>query len=337
MEKLTDFQILECAGRWHKSATDPGMDVIVKIDNYLLTLVGKDDRTIVTWTCDAIWRINPDCEPGQPALYSPDNEGIETVEISDTTMISVVDDIISRFVAPDIEPGLSLRGFMTFVVFGTVAATLLFVFADSIASQMAGLVSAREQRNVGERILVHFLEANGGECASELGIGPLDRLEDRLFPSREFDLRIVLNEPVVSLALPGSIMVLGGSLLEVADRPEVVAGYALSEAVSARRTDPFEAFMKSAGFWAAIYLALGKGVDEDVVRDFAAGVPISGSARIDETELLAEFERAGFTSAPFARVSGRTGALLDDDPYPNIYEPLLSDSEWLRLRDICLD
>ena len=85
MEKLTDFRLLECAGRWHRSASDAGVDVVVKIDNSLLTLVGKDDRTIVAWTCDAIRRLKPGSGAGIPAFYSPDGEGEESVEIFDST------------------------------------------------------------------------------------------------------------------------------------------------------------------------------------------------------------------------------------------------------------
>ena len=337
MEKLTDFQLLECAGRWHKSATDAGVDVIVKINRSLLTLVGKDDRTIVTWTCDAIRRTNPGSLPGEPAFYSPDDQGLETIEISDSSMISVIDDIISNFVEPEIEPGLSLRGFMLLLAGIAIVATLLFAFSGSIAQQMAGLVSARERDDIGDRILARVLEANGGACESVHGIRALELLEARLFPSAGLDLRVVPNASVRSLMLPGSIMVLGGELLEVHDGPELLAGYALAESMAARHMDPFEVFLGSAGLRTAVYLALGKGADDEVIAKFAASVPVSGPEVADEAELLAGFERAGFTSTPFAQFSGRNGVLAADDPFPGAHEPLLTDSDWLRLRDICLE
>ena len=336
MEKLTDFQLLECAGRWHKSETDAGVDVVVKINRSLLTLVGRDDRTIVTWTCDAIRRTNPESTAGEPAFYSPDEQGVETVEISDSSMISVIDDIISHFVEPEIDSGLSLRGFMLFLAVIAVAATLLFAFSGSIAQQMVGLVSARERLNIGERILAHVLEANGGACESAQGIGALDLLEGRLFPGAGHQLKVVPDGAVRSLMLPGSIMVLGGELLEAHDGPELFAGYALAESMAAEQVDPFEVFLGSAGLPVAVYLALGKGADDEVIRKFAASVPISGPMAVDETELLAGFERAGFTSTPFARFSGRNGLLLADDPFPGAHKPLLTDGDWLRLRDICL-
>ena len=337
MEKLTDFQLLECAGRWHKSATDAGLDVVVKIDKSLLTLVGKDDRVIVVWTLDAIQRTNPGSEPGEPAFYSPDDEGMETVEISDPSMISVIDDIISKYVEPEIGSGLSVRGFMLFLALVAVVATLLFAFSGSIAQQMAGLVSAKERQDIGERILAHFLDANGRACGSAHGARSLNLLDDRLFGSGKHELMVVPTELVRSLMLPGSKIILGSSLLEVHDGPEVIAGYALAESVAAEHLDPFERFLRSAGLRVAVYLALGKGADDDVIKEFAASVPVSGPTIFDEAELLAKFEGAGFTSAPFARASGRNGPLEAGDPFPNIYEPLLSDGDWLRLRDICLE
>lgn len=336
MEKLTDFQLLECTGRWHKSATDAGVDVVVKINKSLLTLVGRDDRTIVTWTCDAIRRTNPGSVPGEPAFYSPDDQGMETVEISDSSMISVIDDIISNFVEPEIDSGLSLRGFMLFLAVIAIAATFLFAFSGSIAQQMVGLVSARERLNIGERILAHVLEANGGACESAQGIGALELLEARLLPGAGHELKVVPDGTVRSLMLPGSIMVLGGELLEAHDGPELFAGYALAESMAAEQVDPFEVFLGSAGLRVAVYLALGKGADDGVIRKFATSVPVSGPVALDESELLAGFERAGFTSTPFARFSGRNGLLLADDPFPGAHEPLLTDGDWLRLRDICL-
>ena len=140
---------------------------------------------------------------GEPAFYSPDDQGMETVEISDSSMISVIDDIISNFVEPEIDSGLSLRGFMLFLAVIAIGATLLFAFSGSIAQQMVGLVSARERQDIGERILAHVLEANGGPCESAQGIGALELLEDRLLPEAGHDLRVVPNETVRSLMLPG--------------------------------------------------------------------------------------------------------------------------------------
>ena len=144
MNKLADFQVLECTGRWHQSANDPGRDVIVRIDDLILTLIGKDDRAIVTWTCDAIRRINPDGGPAAPAIYSPDSEGQETISITDETMISVLDNIISNFAGPEIKPGVTLRGFLLILGLGAVIVAIIALFSDNLASQLAGLVPAKE-------------------------------------------------------------------------------------------------------------------------------------------------------------------------------------------------
>ncbi len=337
MNKLADFQVLECTGRWHQSANDPGRDVIVRIDDLILTLIGKDDRAIVTWTCDAIRRINPDGGPAAPAIYSPDSEGQETISITDETMISVLDNIISNFAGPEIKPGVTLRGFLLILGLGAVIVAIIALFSDNLASQLAGLVPAKERRVVGERVLSSFLDNRGRECASAGQPGPLGRLGERLFPDGEFELYVVEGESVRSLIIPGSILILGSSLLEEFDGPELVAGQALAEAVAARSSDPFGVFLKSAGLIAAANLVLGNGAHDEVVDEFARWVPVTGPSQLDEAELLAEFERAGFSSAPYASSLGSNGALANQDPYPERYEPLMSDEEWLRLRDVCLN
>ena len=160
---------------------------------------------------------------------------------------------------------------------------------------------------------------------------------ERLFPDGEFELYVVEGESVRSLIIPGSILILGSSLLEEFDGPELVAGQALAEAVAARSSDPFGVFLKSAGLIAAANLVLGNGAHDEVVDEFARWVPVTGPSQLDEAELLAEFERAGFSSAPYASSLGSNGALANQDPYPERYEPLMSDEEWLRLRDVCLN
>ena len=336
MEKLSDFQVLECMGRWSRFPNDPGLDVVVKVDQSLLTIVDKDDRAIVTWTYDAIRRLNPNSSQGEPARYSPDLEGSESLEIQDGSMISVVDDIISKYVEPEFRTGLSLRGFLMFVGIGSLAAVLLVVFSNAIASQMAGLIPDKERQEIGERILFSFIDAKGGECLTARGAQAMTHLSQRLFPSETYDIRIVPDSSVRSLMLPGSILVLGNWLLEAHDGPELIAGYALAAAVASRRRDPFEAFLGSAGIGVAVYLALGKGVSDEVVQDFAYTVAADGPVRVDEDELLAEFQRAGFSIAPFAHYSNRS-PLVGRNPSPGSYEPLLDDGEWLRLRDICLN
>ena len=252
-------------------------------------------------------------------------------------MISVLDDIISQLAGPEIKSGLSARGATAMLSATAVAVMLLFAFSGDIARQLAGLISARERQEIGERILVQFLEARGGSC--EYGRGPeaLRALERRLFPAGGHELIIVPDASVTSLTLPGAVIILGNGLLEAYDGPEAAAGFAVAESVASRREDPFAAFLQKSGLWVAAYLAMGKGVDDDSLREFAASVPVSGPVIIDEAELLSEFGQAGFSSLPFAELSGREGRLIDDDPFPLVHRPLLPDGDWLRLRDICFE
>ncbi len=331
-ERLVDFELLECLGIWHQLPNDPGMEVVIKIDASMLTLISKGNQVIVQWSCDAIRRKR---QRGLPAIYSPDSEFEETLEVSDSTAISVLDDIIASYNEQLSRSGLSLRGVALFMVILALIVVPAVAFFDRIAPHVAGLVSYRQQSEIGERVFAALADERGGECRSGKGLQSISVLERRIFPDARYRLRIVADRAVRSLMLPGSIIVVGASVLEEFDGPEVVAGYALLELAAAETSGPFDRFLSHAGIGVATYLALERGIDDRPVIEYSRSLPEENPAVVDDARLLEEFTRAGFSSTPFGRVADRAG-LVADEPGDNPYEPLMTDSQWLRLRDICI-
>ena len=330
-ERLADFQLLECLGIWHQLPNDPGMEVVVKIDASALTLISKGNQVIVQWSCDAIRRRR---QRGLPAIYSPDSEFAETLEVSDLTAISVLDDIIASFDEQLARSGLSLRGVAVFVAVLALIVVPAVALFDRIAPHVAGLVSYRQQSEIGERVFAALADERGGECRSGKGMQSISVLERRIFPDERYRLRVVSDQAVRSLMLPGSIIVVGASVLEEFDGPEVVAGYALLELAAAGKSGPFDRFLSHAGIGVATYPALERGIDDRAMIDYARSLPAENPALVDDARRLEEFARAGFSSVPFGRVAGRAG-LVADEPGGGLHEPLMTDSQWLWLRDIC--
>ena len=97
MTALAEYDRLESSGLWRVSpdAQNPDADakrreVIVSFGNAIIVLSDQNDKPLAHWAMAAIQRQNTG---KRPAIYSPDKEAVETLEIDDDAMIDAIEKI----------------------------------------------------------------------------------------------------------------------------------------------------------------------------------------------------------------------------------------------------
>ncbi len=333
MAKLSDFQRLETHGVWRDSATDPGRRVVVLLDEKFLTFVSMNNRPLTHWSIDAVRRINP----GElPAHYTPDESGDERIELADELFVSVLQELVepkpetTDAAEPQKWPGRAVAAALVLAVFcGLILAS------DRIAGGMAGLVPAAERLEIGDRILAHLTEIAGPECQSAAGNNALSVLERRLFDGGK-SIRVIRGMPQTTAHLPGNILILSGAVLARNSQTAAVAGHLLQEYLRAEQADSMAELLRFAGIGAAVKLTFRDSIDDEMLRRFAETLIGGQPAKVSESALLEQFQRAGFPSSPFARATRSLGLLLAKDPYKGrSFRPLLNDNAWFDLKGIC--
>ena len=333
MAKLSDFQRLETHGVWRDSASDPGRLVVALLNEKSLTFVSTNNRPLTHWSIEAVRRINP----GEiPALFTPDEEGHERIEFTDELFVSILQELIDPK-PEETDTAEPLRWPGRAVAAALVAAVCcgLFLASDRIAGGLAGLIPAAKRLEIGERIFTHLTEIAGPECQSVSGNNALSVLERRLFVGGK-SVRVIRGMPQDTAHLPGNILVLSSAVLDRNSQTAAVAGHLLEEYLRAGQADSMTELLRFAGFVAAVKLAFRDSIDDAALRRFA-GTLISGQpAKVSESALLEQFQRARFPSSPFARATGSLGLLVARDPYKGkSFRSLLNDSAWFDLKGIC--
>ena len=127
---LRRYERLESPGLWRESHEAQRREVIVGLREATLILSDpKSEQPLSQWSLPAIQRLNP----GEvPALYSPSEDGIETLEVDDRDMVAALDTVHSALEHRKPHPG-RLRN----LILGAAARFLVTSLAT--AGQIIGL------------------------------------------------------------------------------------------------------------------------------------------------------------------------------------------------------
>ncbi len=301
------------------------------------TLVVSDSagRPLSHWSLPAVARLNPH---DMPALFAPDADATETLEIDDTDMIAAIDAVRGQLIKAKPKRG-RVRQVLT-------AAILLVVFGgtalwgpDALRHQTADAVPALRRAEIGATVLGHLQARTGPVCRGARGRVALQRLRTRLFgqqgPGQIAVLPAALPGPIF---LPGGLIVIDRAILARYDDPLVTAGDIV--AASARTTDPLEDLLRHVGLGATIQLITSGELPDEAMADYATSLLARDEAPPSESTLLPAFAKAKLSSAPYAALRtarDQNGAsLITSDPMQGqTMEPVLTDAEWIQLQGIC--
>ena len=87
MTALDKYTRLEALGQWRENPELPAREVVVSFGNATLLLSDMDENPLCHWAMAATSRLTLD---GANAVYTPDTEGFETLEIDDAEMVEAI-------------------------------------------------------------------------------------------------------------------------------------------------------------------------------------------------------------------------------------------------------
>jgi hypothetical protein len=348
MTALKKYQRLECGGLWRPGAEAQRRDVVVSFGEASLIIAdARSEVPLAHWSLPAVARRNP----GEtPALYSPDADAGETLELDDPDMIGALETVARSLRRGSGGRSRLRRALPLVLLLAGLGAGALWLPGALVAHAVRVLPQAT-QVEIGLAVLADLERAGHPVCGAPLGLRALGRLQERLAVGLEAAMaagtgpgRLVVlagREMAPALALPGGILALGQPLIEAHDSPEVAAGHALAARAAAAADDPLAAALRDAGLRAVVVLLTTGVLPERALRGHGvarmAAPPPPPSAEV----LLPVLAAAGVAAAPYARAlpdAAEATALILGDPFADAAPPpLLSDGDWVSLQGICRD
>ncbi len=333
MTALDQYDRLESDGLWREDADAQRRDVIISFGHATLVMTDSSGRVLTHWSLPAVIRLN---EGTRPALFAPEQDAEETLEINDDLMIDAIEKIRRSLLNKRPRHGRGRWVFSATIV--AVAALLaVFWFPNAMRQQALSVLPASQRAEIGASVLGHLQAEIGARCQSTRGTTALKDLGQRLFGT-DTAIRIAALPRSIgtSLALPGGVIVLDQDVIEQAADPAVPAGYALSAYADSLKTDPLIPFLDAAGLQATLRLLTTGEISQDHLRDYALSLnntdrkvalpdtlaPAATDARIDLDAFLADAESRGTDLNGFEHKSEET-------------LPILDDNTWVSLQGIC--
>lgn len=331
MTALKEFARLESLGLWKQSKDAQRQEVVVSFGASSLVLSDTNGNPLTHWSLAAItWQS----KANKATVFGIDAEGAETLEIEDETMVAAIEKVRRAVEKSRPRPG-RLRRWISLSLFLLVIGAL-FLWLPSVAAKYAtSVVPDAKAQEIGDKALAHLTKLTGLECESVLGKRSLRQLEQRLIGAPSNQISIVSMGTRKSALLPGGHILISRSLLDDDEGPEVLAGYVLLERGAQDETPELLELFQSAGLRETLRFLVNGKLSEGLIETYAEARLTGPRASPSVENLAGMFDGAELSSAPFIVAEPRYKALFDTDGYRDGYAPLLSDNDWLALREIC--
>ncbi|MFK5998819.1 MAG: hypothetical protein QM492_12025 [Rhodobacterales bacterium] len=330
MTALEKFERLESLGLWKETETSQKKEVIVSFGNASLVLSDNLDTPLTHWALDAVQIIDADDER---VIYAPDKAGFETLEISDPTMNHAIKKLRKALHKPKLKRGrIRLLSIGLTVVLFSLLATLWL--PGALADYAVGVISDTKAREIGEKLMPYITQYSGQPCRSGVTDPIIRKLENRLVGNSGDTVFIADLGARYSIHLPGRIILLNRSLVERFPEPEVLAGFVLMESTLQDKTPALRNLFLQAGSIKTLSFLITENIGAKILARFAEQQMTKPLILPDAQTLLKRFQVADISSTPFARVLNNS-TLEKDDPVKGVYQPILTDPEWLKLQAIC--
>ena len=338
MTALTQYAKIEAPGIWKPGPDEQRRDVVVNIGENTLVIASGSGQALAHWSLPAVRRLNPG---ESPALYSPDPDGGETLEIDEELMVDAVETVRGTLKRrrPRRGRGRLMAGL------AAVAAMVGFsvaVLPDIMRGHLLTLVPDVTRQELGEKVLEEARRRGGRICGDADQQASLNQLYRRLLPEGSGRLHVLSGWVGVSRNLPGGIIVLDRHLVEDIDGPEALAGFVLLEAERAEAEDPLDRLLRNTGVVGTLELLTTGRIAPRRIASHVEHLMAAAPAPVADEDLLSRFAAAGVPSTPYALALDPGGEtvrmLIEADPVPpDGAEALIRDIDWVGLRDICAD
>lgn len=334
MTVLSAFTKLESSGLWRAAPNQQRRDVIVALGDATLVICDSVGRPLAHWSLPAVRRINT----GQiPALFAPEIDAAETLEINDDTMIAAIETVARAVNRRRNKQGrLRSAGFVALLL--CLISLGVFWLPNALIREAQSVVPAVKRAEIGAAVLGHMHPVTGPICGAPLGRAALSKLHLRaLGPDAGGQVVVVPSGPDWAIVLPGGLILMAHNLIEKADNPAVVAGHIIAAAAQARAVDPLARLLQDRGLGTTLSLLTTGDIQDDTLRLYAEDVFSARPPRASDLTLLDMFAFAQIPSTPFAGARDEANeGLIDADPMRSSPVPeILSDADWTSLKAIC--
>ena len=295
MTAIDKYTRLEALGQWREGPDQPPFEVVVSFGNATLVLSDLNENPLCHWAMAATSRLSLD---GTKAIYTPDTEGVETLEIDDSEMVEAIAQV-SRAAVTASRQTPWLR-WIFLALFVAVIAAVFYVTPSILRGQAVRMTGIESARKLGTDMLATL---DTDICREPRADAARELFQSRVFPDGRTLLVIVRNRPPASV-FPGGVVVISGSTLQSMQTPDELAALttALAAKSGASMTQLFDASSPRELF---NYITSGN-LSADRLAKVAQSI-IDGP----QTDEAAE--------------SFSTG------------QPLLRDQDWVTLQGICLE
>ena len=339
MTALTEYQRLEASGLWRPDPDAQRTEVIVSIGDATLVITDMQERPLTHWSLAAVERANPG---KRPAIYHPDGDPGETLELADSEkdMIAAIEKLRAAIRRRRPRPG-RLRLLILLAILGLVATAGTLWIPQALRTHAVSVVPDVKRAEIGAALLRHIQRVTGPPCSAPDGRVALDLLARRIPSAKGPGHLIVMRDGVRSTVhLPGATILIGRSLVEDHDEPDVVAGYLVDGRLRQQNHDALADLLQQSSVWASFQLMTTGNLSEDTLRAYAETLLTQPQAPLPDATLLAGFAEWSVRATPYAYardISGETTlGLIEADPFAGqTPPPVMDDANWLRLQAIC--
>lgn len=337
MTALREYERLESSGIWRANLDVQRRDVVVAFGNATLVITDGAGRPLTHWSLPAVIRQNPG---KRPAVFTPDEGAVETLEIDDDLMIGAIEKVRKTLARSRPQRG-KLRHFITLGFVAGTAALAVFWLPDALTRQTVSVVPKSKRAEIGTVILGHVQKLTGQRCRDADGVTALALLHTRLLGAEATGRIVILPQLAQgAAAMTGGIIALDRRIVENADDPAVPAGYVIAAIAARRGADPLASVLQAVGLRQTMGLLTTGNLPSDVLADYARSLTEADPTLADEDDLIAAFAAAQIPTTPFAFArdgsDAQTVKLIEADAFAERDEPeILSDANWIRLQGIC--
>jgi hypothetical protein len=341
MTALTKYAKLEGMGLWAPSRPDQRREVIVSLGETTLVVLDARSSTVLShWSLPAIERLNP----GQmPAIYSPDIDRAETLELDEPLLVEALETLRAAFDPP---PGLLAR-LRRAAMLGAVAVTLalgVFVVPKALLDHTVAVVPLPKRVELGEAMLADLAQNGAVLCTDTLGTAALAALHRRLIDGPG---RIVVIDGLTTpnprvQHMPGRLYVIDRRLLDSAETPEELGGAILIANARHAAETPLRPLLRYAGSVATFRLLTSGDLPRGALHGHALELLRANPRGPAPAAAVAEFTRVGLSPRAFLTSTTAMDPARDalapalrTLDIPDAGAGLINDGQWVSLLNMC--
>lgn len=312
---------------WRSGPDEQRRNVYITVGDAELVIEDKAGTALSHWSLPALVRLNPS---ELPARFAPSDASDEQLEVEEPEMIAALDRVMRAVEKGRRRPG-ALRRLTLGLTVGFVVGIGALWLPGALRKQAATIIPPAQRMEIGTAILEEVTALTGPACSNPTGTEALAQLRQRLFPTTPVQLVILRDLPRTTLTLPGGIIAMSDSVLNRQDDPDVAAGHILAAALTARAVVPLETFLDRMSFLNLTRMLATGNVPVAAIENHVERLVLSDPQMLSAQTLRPGFDAARLTWGAYARATN----LPEGDAAPSMMPPVMEDTLWQALREIC--